>query len=134
MKSNSIPTFSVKPTVFISSRKKIVNIEEGSKSQFECSAQGFPKPQVHWILKSNPGKVLSKVQTLFLHHVKPENAGEYICVATNSEGRSEDGLQINVFCEFNLITLNKFYKVSLQINQEQNFLGKAHPDIHLEPQ
>ena len=113
MKSNSIPTFSVKPTVFISSRKKIVNIEEGSKSQFECSAQGFPKPQVHWILKSNQGKVFSKLPTLILNKIKPENAGAYLCVATNSEGRSEDGLQINVLCELNLIAFHKFYKLCL---------------------
>ena len=108
---NIIFSFSVMPTVAISSKDKIVNVEEGSKVQFDCSAQGFPKPQVHWILKSNPGKVLSKLPTLILNQVEPENAGEYLCVATNSEGRSEDGLQINVLCEFYRQTFNKFYKI-----------------------
>jgi len=87
----------VKPTVSISSMDKIVNVEEGSTTQYECSAHGFPKPKVHWILKSNPEKVLSKVSTLILRQVEPDNAGQYLCIATNSEGRSEDGLKINVF-------------------------------------
>ena len=92
----------------INLKEKIVNVEEGSKIEFSCSAKGFPKPQVHWVLKSIPEKVLSKVSTLVLNHIEPENAGDYLCVATNSEGRSEDGLQINVFCEFNLQTFHKF--------------------------
>ena len=108
---NIIFSFSVMPTVAISYKDKIVNVEEGSKVQFDCSAQGFPKPEVHWILKSNPGKVLSKAPALILNQVEPENAGEYLCVATNSEGRSEDGLQINVLSEFYLQTFNKFYKI-----------------------
>ena len=103
------------PTTYIhlAGAGSIVNIEEGSKAQFECSAQGFPKPQVHWILKSNQGQVFSKLQTLILHQVKPENAGAYLCVATNSEGRGEDGLQINVLCELILIAFHKFYKLCL---------------------
>ena len=95
----------------INSKDKIVNVEEGSKVEFGCTAQGFPKPQVHWVLKSKPGKILSKVPALILNQVEPEHAGEYLCVATNSEGRSEDGLQINVLCEFNLQTFHKFYCV-----------------------
>jgi len=94
--SHQVEVF-VKPSVSINLKEKIVNVEEGSKIEFGCSAKGFPKPQVHWVLKSMPGKVLSKVSTLILNHVEPENAGEYLCVASNSEGRSEDGLQINVF-------------------------------------
>ena len=86
-------------------------LEEGSKVVFGCTAQGFPKPQVHWVLKSKPGKILSKVPALILNQVEPEHAGEYLCVATNSEGRSEDGLQIIVFCELNLQNFHNFYSV-----------------------
>ena len=90
----------MKPVASISSKDKI-NIEEGRKLEFTCSAHGFPKPQVHWVLKSNPRKVLSKVAILMFNQIEPENAGEYLCVATNSEGRSEDFLEIIVYCEFN---------------------------------
>ena len=95
----------------INSKDKIVNVEEGSKVEFGCTAQGFPKPQVHWVLKSKPGKILSKVPALTFNQVETEYAGEYLCVATNSEGRSEDGLQINVFFKFNLQCFHKFYFV-----------------------
>ena len=96
----------------INSKDKLVNAEEGSKVELGCTARGFPKPQVHWVLKSTPGKILSRVPALMLKQVEPEHAGEYICVATNSEGRSEDGLQINVLCEFNLQSFHKFYIIS----------------------
>ena len=95
----------------IDSKDNIVNLEEGSRVEFGCSAQGYPKPQVHWVLKSNEKKVLSKGSTLILNLIQPESAGEYLCVATNSEGRSEEGVQINVCCEFNLQTFHKFYFV-----------------------
>ena len=93
----------------INTNNKLVNVEEGSKVQFSCSAQGFPKPQVHWVKKLRPDRVLSKIHTLVLNQVEPENAGEYLCVATNSEGRSEDGLELNVFCKIHTLSYLKSF-------------------------
>ena len=80
-------------------------------------------------MKSKPEKILSKVPALILNQVEPEHAGEYLCVATNSEGRSEDGLQINVFCEFNF-EVSKVSQCFIQINQEPSSLVKVHHASH----
>ena len=82
---NHIITILVKPVPSISSKDQIVNIEEARKVEFTCSAHGFPKPKVHWVRKSNPRKVLSKVAILVFNQIEPENDGEYLCVAKNSE-------------------------------------------------
>jgi len=86
----------VKPTVLIRSKDKIVKVEEGSKVEISCSVSGFPKPHVHWRKNSNHEIKNIKHPKLIISQVEPENAGEYACVASNSEGRSEDVLQINV--------------------------------------
>jgi len=86
----------VKPTVSIISKEKILKVEEGSKVEIGCSAEGYPKPEVHWEVKTKPGQVLSKESTLVLRQVTPEQAGEYLCVATNNQGTSDDGIKINV--------------------------------------
>ena len=79
-----------KPFVLIRSKEKILNVEEGSAIEISCSAHGFPKPHVHWRKTSNFEIQKMRHPTLVLSQIKPENAGEYACVATNSEGKSED--------------------------------------------
>ena len=98
----------MKPTVSIISKEKILKVEEGSKVEIGCSAEGYPKPEVHWEVKTKPGQVLSKESTLVLRQVTPEQAGEYLCVATNNQGTSDDGIKINVLCEFHLNTVTSF--------------------------
>ena len=98
----------MKPTVSIISKEKILKVEEGSKVEISCSAAGYPKPEVHWEVKTKPGQVLSKESTLVLRQVTPEQAGEYLCVATNTQGTSDDGIKINVLCEFHLNTVTSF--------------------------
>ena len=90
----------MKPTVSIISKEKILKVEEGSKVELGCSAEGFPHPELHWVMKTKPGQVLSKESTLVLRQVTPDQAGEYHCVATNNQGTSQDGLKIIVLCEF----------------------------------
>ena len=97
-----------KPTVLIRSKEKKINVEEGSAIEISCSAHGFPKPHVYWRKTTNFKIQKMRHPNLVLSQIKPENAGEYACVASNSEGKSEDILQINVLCKENVLP---FYKV-----------------------
>ena len=83
----------------ILSKDRVLTVEEGSKVQIDCSTEGYPAPKVHWVQRNKPGEVLSKVSTLVLSHVAPEQAGEYLCIATNQLGTSQDQIKINVLCK-----------------------------------
>ena len=104
----------VKPKVSINSKDRILTVEEGSKVEIGCSAEGYPKPEVHWEVKTKEGEVLSKVSTLLLRQVAPEQAGEYICVATNNQGTSQDGLKIDVLCEYFPQNLSHVHLISVR--------------------
>ena len=91
--------------LMVESGKDQVEVEEGTTAKFECSATGFPPPTVHWSLESEPRRVLSKMSTLTLSEVTPEQAGGYLCVAQNSQGASNKLLKINVLCKFNYFNL-----------------------------
>ena len=100
----------------------VVEVEEGATASLDCTATGFPAPTLHWVRQSQPGLLLSKMSSLSLSSVTPEQAGGYLCVAENSQGTSNKLLKINVLCKFNYFNLfprssdGKF----VQINQEQN--------------
>ena len=95
----------VAPQATLQGHKDQVEVEEGTTAKFECSATGFPPPTVHWSLESEPRRVLSKMSTLTLSEVTPEQAGGYLCVAQNSQGASNKLLKINVLCKFNYFNL-----------------------------
>lgn len=86
----------VAPSVSLMHTKPTVNVEEGSTATFECSAEGYPTPTVHWIRDSAPGHILSDGSSLSLSDVTPDQSGGYRCVATNTLGDSHQTLSINV--------------------------------------
>ena len=112
----------VAPLASLHGHQEEVDVEEGTTVKFDCSATGFPPPSVHWVRQSQPSLVLSKVSSLSLTEVTPDQAGGYLCVAENSEGASNKLLKINVLCKFNYFNLfprssdGKF----VQINREQS--------------
>ena len=95
----------VAPQASLHGHQDEVEVEEGTTVKFDCSATGFPPPSVHWVRQSQPGRVLSKMSSLSLTEVTPDQAGGYLCVAENSEGTSNKLLKINVLCKFNYFNL-----------------------------
>ncbi|KAG8188529.1 hypothetical protein JTE90_004764 [Oedothorax gibbosus] len=70
----------------------------GSNIQLKCAVSGSPAPQLDW---SKDGGALpdnSRVvnNELWLQDVRMENAGRYICTASNSAGRTRDYVILNV--------------------------------------
>ena len=115
----------VAPQVSLAGQEQ-VEVEEGATATLDCSATGFPPPTLHWVSQAQPRRILSKMSSLTLSSVTPDQAGGYLCVAENSEGTSNKLLKINVLCKFNYFNLfprsseGKF----VQINQEQSWSGR----------
>ncbi|XP_012721740.2 hemicentin-1 [Fundulus heteroclitus] len=63
----------------------------GDEIRFVCSASGSPPPQIFWshgkaVLANHPRFSVSKDGVLSIRAALPEDAGDYICLATNEAG------------------------------------------------
>ncbi|XP_049539367.1 tyrosine-protein kinase-like otk [Anopheles darlingi] len=90
------------------------NLELGSIAKIHCKAQGTPTPTVHWTVEGNrsggasadPGKVGSTNPlpetvedvngTLVFRAVTADHRGNYVCVASNSQGEIRASVAVNV--------------------------------------
>ncbi|CAL1298847.1 unnamed protein product [Larinioides sclopetarius] len=70
----------------------------GSNIQLKCAVSGSPAPQLDWSKDGGPLPDNARVinNELWLRDVRMENAGRYICTATNSAGRTRDYVILNV--------------------------------------
>ncbi|GFS51261.1 basement membrane-specific heparan sulfate proteoglycan core protein [Trichonephila inaurata madagascariensis] len=70
----------------------------GSNIQLKCAVSGSPAPQLDWSKDGGPLPDNAKVinNELWLRDVRMENAGRYICTASNSAGRTRDYVILNV--------------------------------------
>ncbi|ETN66111.1 PTK7 protein tyrosine kinase 7 [Anopheles darlingi] len=92
------------------------NLELGSIAKIHCKAQGTPTPTVHWTVEGNrsggggasadPGKAGSTNPlpetvedvngTLVFRAVTADHRGNYVCVASNSQGEIRASVAVNV--------------------------------------
>ncbi|XP_077403651.1 roundabout homolog 4 isoform X2 [Vanacampus margaritifer] len=67
-----------------------VSVRMGESAQFYCQAKGDPPPTVVWSRKQGPlpnGRYLMNPdQTLQIHYVTSQDAGQYTCTAVNDVG------------------------------------------------
>nr|XP_042896680.1 basement membrane-specific heparan sulfate proteoglycan core protein [Parasteatoda tepidariorum] len=70
----------------------------GSNAQLKCAVSGSPAPQLEWSKDGGPLPENARVinNELWLRDLRMENAGRYICTATNSAGRTRDYVILNV--------------------------------------
>jgi hypothetical protein len=79
-------------------------IKDGDPLQLRCAVTGDPDPQVEWfkngvLLRSSDIidlKYKKGIATLSINEVFPEDEGEYVCKATNSEGTTETKCKLTV--------------------------------------
>ncbi|CAH0388728.1 unnamed protein product [Bemisia tabaci] len=85
--------------------KKIMELGQGSKIQ--CRAQGYDTPVVKWfkVGKSNV-PVKAENGTLVFKNVTLDDQGQYMCVASNSQGR------INVTIDVDVVVSPKFLAIA----------------------
>ncbi|XP_035790083.1 tyrosine-protein kinase-like otk isoform X1 [Anopheles albimanus] len=90
------------------------NLELGSIAKIHCKAQGTPAPTVHWTVEGNrgaPADASSKAGstasplpetvedvngTLVFRAVTADHRGNYVCVASNSQGEIRASVAVNV--------------------------------------
>ncbi|RWS15514.1 twitchin-like protein, partial [Dinothrombium tinctorium] len=81
-----------------------LTIKDGEPLLLKCVVKGVPEPKVEWtkngeILRSSDImdlKYKNRVATLSIGEVYPEDEGEYVCKATNSEGSTTTKCRLTV--------------------------------------
>lgn len=73
-------------------------VVEGEKVEFHCNASGIPTPSITWerLGSDLPNGALDRNGLLVIPSAGPEDAGEYICKAINSEGQDKAKAQLEV--------------------------------------
>lgn len=95
VKVNVLPTIEIAPE----SHK---NIKSGASIVFYCEADGNPKPYITWVKEGRPVTQTNRIYLasenteLHIEHVKETDAGMYVCVAENSNGKTESGASLTV--------------------------------------
>jgi len=74
--------------------------DEESPVDIICEATGTPDPNVEWIHKGQVKSTGSKKASLTFGKITRDNAGEYICRATNPVGKAEKQLNLVVNCKY----------------------------------
>ena len=84
-------------------------VNEGSKVTFQCNATGNPSPTLSWtkdgnlINQSSNNIVFSQdSQTLTINNVQRNDAGFYVCNATNNVNYVSASGHLNVQCKYEL--------------------------------
>jgi hypothetical protein len=78
------------------------SLELGTVRKILCKAQGNPAPIVQWVkeglkpLQVWPPHIEDVNGTLIFHGVQDDDAGQYTCIATNSQGLISASILINV--------------------------------------
>ena len=84
--------FSVAPSINGTSFQE--NRTIGGNISFECSASGVPTPTTSWekdgmSLTNNGGRYAISASRLLITDIRPTDAGDYSCVASNSAGTNK---------------------------------------------
>ncbi|VDP08349.1 unnamed protein product [Soboliphyme baturini] len=91
------------PPVFTISPRRIQAVEN-EPARFECAVSGNPAPRVTWFINGRQAVTGSRFKLSYdgMHYfsiprVIPQDAGEIICVARNSEGEVQVAATLDVF-------------------------------------
>ncbi|KAG7477685.1 hypothetical protein MATL_G00072180 [Megalops atlanticus] len=82
----------------IIAQPEVKDVTVGSTAVFPCTATGHPVPQVTWSKMDEdlPSKATEEAHTLTIPNVTEEDAGTYICTASNKQGKIQAFSTLNV--------------------------------------
>ena len=91
---------SARPTITVRPPSSLV-VNEGSSFTIPCQAVGDPKPAIGWFrnqtfLPERDVHIQEAVGNLMFISARPEDDGDYTCVAANSAGQEEARIRLTV--------------------------------------
>uniref|UniRef100_A0A8D2ZR19 Hemicentin-1 n=1 Tax=Scophthalmus maximus TaxID=52904 RepID=A0A8D2ZR19_SCOMX len=91
------------PPRITGSKEEEVSVIEGHMVSLLCDVQAYPPPEITWTrdgqvhLFGNGIHILPGGQMLQLPRVRLEDAGQYVCTATNSAGQDQKNILLSVY-------------------------------------
>ncbi|XP_019908484.3 hemicentin-1 isoform X2 [Esox lucius] len=91
------------PPRMVAGREEEVSVIEGHMVSLMCDVQAYPPPDIIWtrdgqVLQFSTGvHILPGGQMLQLPRARLEDAGQYVCTATNSAGQAQKSIQLSVY-------------------------------------
>ncbi|KAM4616042.1 hemicentin-1 [Polymixia lowei] len=91
------------PPKIIGQKEEEVSVIEGHMVSLLCDVQAYPPPEITWtrdgqVLQFSTGiHILPGGQMLQLPRARAEDAGQYVCTATNSAGQDQKSILLSVY-------------------------------------
>ncbi|XP_036791689.1 hemicentin-1 [Oncorhynchus mykiss] len=91
------------PPRMVAGREEEVSVIQGHMVSLLCDVQAYPPPEITWtrdgqILQFSMGiHILPGGQMLQLPRARLEDAGQYVCTATNSAGQDQKSILLSVY-------------------------------------
>lgn len=111
--------------------------QANTKAELKCEASGFPKPQIEWkkdgLAENLPNKVLVRNNMLIIPNLKPDDEGEYTCVATNQLASVESRAFVSVYDRPSFVKPMPNLTIGVEnkpLTIECNARGKPTPTIY----
>ncbi|KAM9810462.1 hemicentin-1 [Neosynchiropus ocellatus] len=96
-------TVQVPPKILGQREEEQVSVIEGHMVSMLCDVQSYPPPEITWtkdgqLLQFNTGvHILPGGQMLQLPRARLDDAGQYVCTATNSAGQDQKSILLSVY-------------------------------------
>ncbi|XP_036835616.1 hemicentin-1 [Oncorhynchus mykiss] len=91
------------PPRMVAGREEEVSVIKGHMVSMMCDVQAYPPPEITWtrdgqVLQFSTGiHILPGGQMLQLPRARLEDAGQYVCTATNSAGQDQKSILLSVY-------------------------------------
>ncbi|XP_052121431.1 hemicentin-1 isoform X3 [Frankliniella occidentalis] len=126
------------PSVMIRNSSDMVRA--GDNVLLHCVANGIPRPKMRWLWQGLDVKLLSTNSEmldngdLMIYDIKPENTGQFDCVAHNTVGEVKDSVNITVGYPPKIVTKPSSTLIEIQSSGSLSCNGSGVPDpvIHWE--